>query len=734
MSKTYQNKCHSPGFTQVWRSLLGNLSYITVVVFISTQIAMFAAQPAQALPQERILENPPVLQPREKPTPLTTPLAAPTATPSVQDEKQAQAATEERILKNPPVLKPREKPTLRNTLLAAPQAKPGVRAEKQFDLNIKYIDSQIYNPATSSKDKVHLRGYEGTSTNPDSPYVAPTIEIKPGDTVRISLNNQLPKDSSCLDQMDNIAQVDTPHCFNGTNLHSHGLWVSPTGNSDNVLLSINPGVSFQYEYNVPPDHPSGTFWYHPHRHGSTALQVSSGMAGALIVRGDRLPSKSAHGDIDTLLKNSDGSAFKERILVLQQIQYYCPNSANPPWDCTNDTGVIESYNNFGPGTWAQSGRRTSINGLILPIFDKTKVGEIERWRMIHAGVRDTISLEFRKLTDKAPSINTLKTADADPYIEENCTGAPIPYHVIADDGLTRAAAWQTKLTTLQPGYRSDALVVFPEAGSYCVIDASAPAAGSVSRKLENRQLLGVVKVNPGTNNIDDIHSYLTEQLVAAAERTMPNSIQAKVVSDLKDGLKLSLFTPHPDIQDGEVTGKQELAFFIDVSTQNPKFEVSNAIGTNFDPNPYDPKRIDRTLTLNGIDEWTLQSYFVSHPFHIHVNPFQIVKILDPNGKDVSLPDAKDDAGGEPLDPQYPGIKGVWKDTLWIKSLVLTPPDPGKLPSPEEIYTIVLRTRYQRYIGEFVLHCHILDHEDQGMMQNVSVVLSNGVVGNTASHH
>lgn len=747
MSKTYQNNCHYLGFMRSWKSLLGNLLYIAIAVFISAQIAMFATQPAQAVPQERILENPPVLQPREEPTPRATPLAAPTATPSVQNEKQAQAATEERILENPPVLQPSEKPTLRNTLLAAPQATPGVRAEKQFDLNIRYIDSQIKNPATSSKDKVHLRGYDYPRKSSDSPYVAPTIEIQPGDTVRISLNNQLPKDSSCLDQMDNMAQVNTPHCFNGTNLHSHGLWVSPTGNSDNVLLSINPGVSFQYEYNIPPDHPSGTFWYHPHRHGSTALQVSSGMAGALIVRGDRLPSNSAHGDIDTLLKNSDGSAFKERILVLQQIQYAClDNNGNikvkkddagkvVAWICdSNDTGVIESYNNFGPTTWAQSGRYTSINGLILPPFANAKVGEIERWRMIHAGVRNTISLEFRKKKNNAPRVNALKAADADDYIRENCLGDPIPYHAIADDGLTRAAAWQTKLTTLQPGYRSDALVVFPEAGSYCVIDALVPASGSVSREVERRQLLGEIQVNPGTSKFDDIHSYLTEQLVAAAQRTMPSSIQAKVVSDLKEGLKLSLFTPHQDVQDREVTDtdKQELAFYIDVKSDPFKFEVSNIIGKDFQPKPYDPNRIDRKLTLGNADEWILQSYFVSHPFHIHVNPFQIVKILDPKGNDVSLPDAKDDPDGT-VDPQYQGLKGVWKDTLWVKSLVSN--SPSQLPPPpNQIYTIVLRTRYQRYIGEFVLHCHILDHEDQGMMQNVSIVLSKGVGGNTASHH
>ena len=51
--------------------------------------------------------------------------------------------------------------------------------------------------------------------------------------------------------------------------------------------------------------------------------------------------------------------------------------------------------------------------------------------------------------------------------------------------------------------------------------------------------------------------------------------------------------------------------------------------------------------------------------------------------------------------------------LWVKSLV----PPGKPPGQ---YKIVIRTRYQRYIGAFVLHCHILDHEDQGMMQNISV--------------
>ena len=110
--------------------------------------------------------------------------------------------------------------------------------------------------------------------------VGPTIRLNPSETVRVTLNNKLPEDA-CV-APDNTHSI--PSCFNITNLHSHGLNASPAGNGDNVMLEIRPGESFEYEYNLAADHPAGTFWYHAHRHGSTALQVSSGMAGALIVK------------------------------------------------------------------------------------------------------------------------------------------------------------------------------------------------------------------------------------------------------------------------------------------------------------------------------------------------------------------------------------------------------------------------------------------------------------------
>jgi L-ascorbate oxidase len=634
----------------------------------------------------------------------------------------AGAQTAERLISNPRVLGEGTAPA---------SLTPSVRAlphERVLDLNIVYTPGQLYNPATGLYDKVHLRSYNGTDVNPETPYVSPTIEAVPGDTVYVNLHNQLPADPSCAahDPDPDKPYVNDPHCFNGTNLHTHGLWVNPAGNGDNVLLSINPGVKFQYEYKIPGGHPAGTFWYHTHRHGSTALQVSSGMAGALIIRGDRLPTDETSGDLDTLL-----AGLPERVMVFQQIQYACRGAPTPEqplgpikkdpvteaYICDpGDVGSIEGYDQLT--NWPKSGRYTSINGEVLPTFE-AKQGQVERWRMIHGGVRDTISLRIVKMKPSAQLAATLSQAEAQAFIQESCSDSGISYFRVAADGLTIAQAQGSNLSVFQPGYRWDALTVFPDAGRYCLIDASSPKAGSVNGDDPNPSLLGFVDVE-ADKPVSDITSYVVATLVAQAEAKMPDDVKEAVVADLKGGLKLSKFVPHKDFTDDEVKvmGKQDLTFKVLVQTPKPPlFQVSNTASGD-DAQSYDPSRLDRELKLGGVDEWTLRSESGGHPFHIHVNPFQVISILDKNGKDVSVPGALDDNGGEPgvADPQYPGLKGVWKDTLWVKG--------G--------YKLTVRTRYERYIGAFVIHCHILDHEDKGMMQNVAIVLPDGDISAAAA--
>ncbi|RNM09351.1 multicopper oxidase family protein [Dickeya undicola] len=681
------------------------------------------------------------------------------------------------LFENPPHLQRLVRSLLQNHFSGVQEG----NQEKYYELDVGYVDGKIYDPSQNRFQRVHLRGYTGSTDRQSvigTPFVAPQIDVMPGDTVRILLKNNLPVDNSCqAHQMNDGATTsshthmmngslsspklfDPPHCFNGTNLHAHGVWISPTGNSDNVLLSVNPGNSFEYQYNFSQDIPAGTFWYHSHRHGSTALQVSSGMAGALIVHGNRKPTDVSNGDLDTLLVDPDSQQpFPEHTVLFQQIQYAClgPNGklkrdkqGNINWDCRpEETGVIEDYDQFGPGTWQASGRWTSINGVVLPTF-KATAGQVERWRLIHAGVRETINLEFRKIKPgqslnalhRKAYLGNLRRQDVSALINELCSGEKVPFQVVAADGLTMSHSLTADKVTLQPGYRYDLLAMFPQAGGYCMIQPQQSMTGSITGKAQGNSLLGFVSVS-GSDSIAvrDVVPNLRRKLTYSAQKLMPEEVRQAVIRDLNrddNQIYLTRFAPHTrDVSDEEIAGQpqQKIVFF--AGGTQPKANNVFAIGHDFGVEnvngmwlpkhirAYDPKRIDLTLPLWASQEWELRSYSVSHPFHIHVNPFQIVAIYDPQGRDVSLPGVTEADG----DSQFAGLKGQWKDTIFVKTNLL----PGQLTgTPQNYYRVLLRTRYQRYIGEFVLHCHILDHEDKGMMENVEIVLPQTQKGQTAS--
>jgi len=645
------------------------------------------------------------------------------------------------VFANPPAALPEAEPAPPRLsgprLLATP---PKVQAADSYvdprqnilyKFSIEFTEGTVRNPWTLSQDKVLLRSYHGSSIDPATPFLAPTITMRPGQAVRISLANNLfeTKDGKrlpaekCTTPPDG---VNIPHCFNETNLHSHGLWVSPAGNSDNVLISINPGVTFEYEYNVPSDHPAGTFWYHPHKHGSTALQVSSGMAGALILKDDRAPTATTPGDIDVLLQDAQGQAFPDKVLMFQQVQYACfdadgkiQKSANPdgqPWICNpGQTGEIRDYaQQLSPGaSWKNSGRFTSINGRVQPGITGLRAGRFERWRLIHGGVREAVNFRLFPMKTGAPDWNTVPADKQAAFMRTFCAGTALPMWEVALDGLTRSKVFRASETRLQPGYRADVVVHFPTGGNYCIIDGASDALGSPSQAAETIKLLGVAVVEPGAP-AGDPDQALRNLMIAAAERNVPDQrVKAVVIRDLQDGLKLSKFVWHPTIAKEELNARvQELAFNIDVKAKpRTTFEVLNPALPPDKSGPYVPSRIDRTANIGDVQEWRLTSTFASHPFHIHVNPFQVVSVVNQAGKSVTDPGTPD------FDPDYAGVIDQWKDTLFIK----------------QDYQIVTRTRYQRYIGQYVLHCHILDHEDQGMMANVSIGIPDGVGGTAQAH-
>jgi FtsP/CotA-like multicopper oxidase with cupredoxin domain len=241
-----------------------------------------------------------------------------------------------------------------------------------------------------------LRAYEG-----DLP--GPTLRVRPGDTLRIRLVNDLPPnhDPTPLD-------MALPHQFNSTNFHFHGLHVSPDGISDNIFRVMEPGQSYDIEAVVPKDHPRGTYWYHPHKHGSADVQITSGMAGALIIEGD-------FDDVPEI------AAAADRVLIVNETLF-------------DYHGTIEAYDTVWPEAVP---RFLSVNGQREPII-RMRPGEVQRWRIVHAGHENNflIALEQHDL------------------------------HAIAYDGIRLAQIDRGKTLLMAPGQRADVLVQAGAIGTY----------------------------------------------------------------------------------------------------------------------------------------------------------------------------------------------------------------------------------------------------------------------------
>jgi FtsP/CotA-like multicopper oxidase with cupredoxin domain len=116
-----------------------------------------------------------------------------------------------------------------------------------------------------------VKGPPDTLQNLPGSYLGPIIRLQTGQKVRVRFTNQLPEP---------------------TIVHWHGLHV-PERMDGHPRFMISQGQRYVYEFEVV--NRAGTYWYHPHHHNRTGLQVYNGLAGLLLVSdgteaGLRLPS------------------------------------------------------------------------------------------------------------------------------------------------------------------------------------------------------------------------------------------------------------------------------------------------------------------------------------------------------------------------------------------------------------------------------------------------------------
>jgi FtsP/CotA-like multicopper oxidase with cupredoxin domain len=198
----------------------------------------------------------------------------------------------------------------------------------------------------------------------ESGYPGPTLEVRPGDELAVELVNH----------------VDQP-----TNLHTHGLHVSPEEPADDVLIQIEPTHMYRYRYALPDDHPGGTFWYHAHRHMLTDNQVFAGLFGMLIVRGalDELPGVAS---------------LEERALIMSQMQVVDGKVADADSSSLSD-------------------QVTLVNGHYRPTVEMT-TGQTQRWRLINtSSVFLRLQLEGHELATIAIDGNALTVPASQAVLE-----------------------------------------------------------------------------------------------------------------------------------------------------------------------------------------------------------------------------------------------------------------------------------------------------------------------------
>jgi FtsP/CotA-like multicopper oxidase with cupredoxin domain len=546
-----------------------------------------------------------------------------------------------------------------------PPNQSATKERLQTTLNVQYTD-----PKTTSIGGcgVTLRSYNGA-------LVGPTLRLKPGDTLDLDLVNKLPAESPD-EQANQVAQeaenafiATRPHSFNTTNLHTHGLHVSPVGNSDNVLLAIPPQTKFPYEIRVPASHPPGTFWYHAHAHGSTAIQVGSGMEGALVIEDD-------DAKIPPALREANK---REKVMVFQTTLYDTYGKAD---DITaffpgpNEADCKAGKSNC---TWPSSNRRMTINGQIVPII-KMQPGEVQRWRMIDAAFRESIFLQLEKHTLYEIALDGLYLGRVDPW-------------------------GPTQTVELQPGYRSDVLVkASMTPGTYRLIDV---AVNSPQPPPANCGTAPTESAAPGSTvpsatrlaafNAPTLAGRVSLRGVAEAENVVAIVVVEGAPLDMKlpTSAEMAPLAPFPGLDLSKQADTVQDAVF-KLGSAYDTSDTRNSFFINF--RAFSPQHI-RYVKLGATDVWSLTTVGdppcvppaaagtsngippLPHVFHIHVNPFQATR-LDPAGN----------------------AEVVWKDT------VLVPPASN----------LLIYTQYTDYIGQFVMHCHILDHEDLGMMEIVEV--------------
>jgi len=487
---------------------------------------------------------------------------------------------------------------------------------------------------------------------------SPTLRVKPGDLVILTLKNDLTGVRAAAtdngqQHMPREMEGSGKACTSGlmtslsTNLHFHGLTIPPACHQDDVLkTAIGPGdPPFEYRFRIPEGEPPGLYWYHPHIHGFTKAQVLGGASGALIVEGIEQADKAVAG-------------LPERVLIIRDQDLLNPNAPPAKWEPVVPKTLIDRDGdaaNNGTG-YGKPAKDLSINFVPAPYPDyrpaviEMKPEKQQLWRVLNASGITYLNLQL--LYGQTPQPLGLVAMD----------GVPLNQNGLARDFVD----WQSHLG-IPPGARVEFIVKGPPSGVSELLVTKTVDTGPSGENDPNRAIATVVASKDAVEP--------SSQLSAASSPLPPP--QLPWLGSVAPVRMRRLYFSEKLVDPNDPTSATE--FYLTLDGQTPQM---------FDPKSGVPNIIAKQGT---VEDWIIENRSAElHAFHIHQLHFLLLDYL---GRPVNEPFLRDTVNV----PYYNGR------TLTYPSI-----------------RVRMDFRDPNTVGDFLYHCHLLEHEDGGMMGLIRV--------------